>query len=482
MQSQGEEGEPVILACPAAAPPSTRIGKSIRRRRKGRKAMITDKIHSSECCRPSFSQAKVITFIGGGAETGGSDARLLPPPPSPLTTHTHTHILPPPSFPPHQALEKTALYDMHLAHKGKMVPFAGYELPVLYEVPEWGGIVKEHLHCRAKASVFDVSHMGQIKWHGKDRVKFLETLVVGDVAGLGVGEARLSLLTNKEGGIIDDTIITNAGDYTYMIVNGATKTGDMAHFNEQMKTFEGDVCFEYFHEQQLLALQGPSAAAVLQSLLPSDVDLEKVNFMTGFDTTVGGLKARVTRCGYTGEDGFEVSVAWKDATALADLFLKSPEVRLSGLGARDSLRLESGLCLYGNDIDATTTPVEAALGWTMGGPKARRRKEQGFLGAEKFLTPEGKLLPIARKRVGLAGFKAPARAHTEIFDVSGGTKIGEVTSGTFSPSLGKPIAMGYVATEHSKEGTKVAVKVRGKLQEAEITKMPFVTQHYHKAT
>jgi aminomethyltransferase len=290
------------------------------------------------------------------------------------------------------------------------------------------------------------------------------------------------LVTNLEGGIIDDTIITNAGDFTYMIVNGATKTGDMEHFNERMKNFEGDVCFEYFHEQQLLALQGPSAATVLQALLPSDLDLKKVNFMTGFDTTVGGLKARVTRCGYTGEDGFEVSVGWKDATALADLFLKSPEVRLSGLGARDSLRLESGLCLYGNDIDATTTPVEAALGWTMGGPKGRRRKEQGFLGAEKFLTPEGKFLPIARKRVGLAGFKAPARAHTEIFDVSGGSKIGEVTSGTFSPSLGKPIAMGYVATEHAKEGTKVAVKVRGKLQEAEITKMPFVTQHYYKAT
>lgn len=370
---------------------------------------------------------------------------------------------------------------MHLEMKGKMVPFAGYELPVLYEMPEWGGIVKEHLHCRAKASVFDVSHMGQIKWHGKDRVKFLETLVVGDVAGLGVGEARLSLLTNKDGGIIDDTIITNAGDYTYMIVNGATKGGDMAHFKEQMESFKGDVCFEYFHEQQLLALQGPSAAETLQALLPADVDLSKVNFMTGFDTTVGGLQARVTRCGYTGEDGFEVSVAWKDARALAELFLEGPGIRLAGLGARDSLRLESGLCLYGNDIDATTTPVEAALGWTMGGPKGRRRKEQGFLGAEKFLSPEGKFLPISRKRVGLAGFKAPARAHTEIFDPSGVNKIGEVTSGTFSPSLNKPIAMGYVAKEFSAEGSKVAVKVRGKLQGAEVTKMPFVTQHYYKA-
>ena len=361
-----------------------------------------------------------------------------------------------------------------------MVPFAGYELPVLYDVPEWGGIVKEHLHCRAKASVFDVSHMGQIKWFGKDRVKFLETLVVGDVAGLGVGEARLSLLTNPDGGIIDDTIITNAGDYTYMIVNGATKTGDMAHFDAQLKAFQGDVTYEYFHEQQLLALQGPAAAATLQALVPGDVDLRKVNFMTGFDTKVGGLAARVTRCGYTGEDGFEVSVAWKDATALAELFLKNPDVRLSGLGARDSLRLESGLCLYGNDIDATTTPIEAALGWTMGGPKARRRKEQGFLGADKFLQPDGKLKPITRKRVGLAGFKAPARAHTEIFDPTGATKLGEVTSGTFSPSLNKPIAMGYVAKDFSAEGTKVAVKVRGKLQEAEITKMPFVTQHYYK--
>jgi len=174
-----------------------------------------------------------------------------------------------------------------------------------------------------------------------------------------------------------------------MIVNGATKHGDMAHFNEQLKQFKGDVCFEYFHEQQLLALQGPRAAAVLAKLLPGGVDLSKVNFMTGFDTTVGGIKARVTRCGYTGEDGFEISVAWKDAAPLADALLKDSEtVQLAGLGARDSLRLEAGLCLYGNDIDATTTPVEAALAWTMGGPKARRRKEQGFLGADKFLLPE----------------------------------------------------------------------------------------------
>lgn len=174
-----------------------------------------------------------------------------------------------------------------------------------------------------------------------------------------------------------------------MIVNGATKDGDMAHFREQLESFQGDACFEYYHEQQLLALQGPSAAAVLARLLPAEVDLSKVNFMTGLDTTVGGLKARMTRCGYTGEDGFEISVAWKDAAALAELLLKAPDmVRLAGLGARDSLRLEAGLCLYGNDIDATTTPTEAALGWTMGGPKARRRKEQGFLGADKFLTSE----------------------------------------------------------------------------------------------
>lgn len=174
-----------------------------------------------------------------------------------------------------------------------------------------------------------------------------------------------------------------------MIVNGATKHGDMEHFREQLQGFKGDACFEYFHEQQLLALQGPSAAASLAKLLPGEVDLKKVNFMTGLETTVGGLKARVTRCGYTGEDGFEISVSWKDAPALAELLLKdSSTVQLAGLGARDSLRLEAGLCLYGNDIDASTTPVEAALAWTMGGPKARRRKEQGFLGADKFLTPE----------------------------------------------------------------------------------------------
>ena len=322
----------------------------------------------------------------------------------------------------------------------------------------------------------------QIRWHGKDRAAFLEKIVVGDIAGLAPGSGCLSLITNEKGGIIDDTVITNAGDYIYMVVNGACKFGDMEHFEEQMKAFDGEVCMEYLEDDmQLLALQGTGAAEVVKKLLPSDFDLTKMAFMTGVDIAVDGIQGcRLTRCGYTGEDGFEIAMPAEHAVSIASKLLEDPAVNPTGLGARDSLRLEAGLCLYGNDLDQETTPTMGTLGWTMGGPGSRRRVEGGFLGAEHILTPEGKFKKVPKKRVGIKGMKAPARDHTEIFDATGETKIGEVTSGTYSPCLKVPIAMGYVETKNAKVGTEVMLKIRNKMQAAEVVKMPFVESRYYR--
>ncbi|EEC42576.1 glycine decarboxylase t-protein [Phaeodactylum tricornutum CCAP 1055/1] len=380
-------------------------------------------------------------------------------------------------------LVKTALYNVHKDLGGDMVPFAGYELPVLYK-GENGGVMKEHLWCRAdgKASLFDVSHMGQIRWHGKDRVAFLERVVVGDIASLKEGMGCLSLVTNEKGGIIDDTVITNAGDHVFMVVNGATKFGDMKHFEEQMAVFDGDVTMEYLEDSmQLLAVQGPGAAASVAKLLPSDFDMTRMPFMSGRPTTLDGVDGcRITRCGYTGEDGFEIAMPTEHAVSIASKLMEDSSVNPTGLGARDSLRLEAGLCLYGNDLNEDITPVEGVLGWTLGPAKSRRRTEGGFLGAEHILTPDGKLQKVNRKRVGIMGMKAPARDHTEIFDENGENKIGEVTSGTFSPCLKAPIAMGYVETASAKAGTPIMLKIRNKMQKAEITKMPFVESRYYR--
>lgn len=253
----------------------------------------------------------------------------------------------------------------------------------------------------------------------------------------------------------------------------------MDHFKKYMVGM--DVRMEYLEDMQLLALQGKGASSVLARLAPA-LNVSSMNFMTGTTATVAGIKGcRVTRCGYTGEDGFEISVEPVNAVALAEVLLKQPEVKPSGLGARDSLRLEAGLCLYGNDLDETINPVEGALTWTIGGPKSRRRKEQGFLGASKFLEADGKLKSQSKKRVGISGMKAPARGHTEIFTADGSKKIGEITSGGFGPTYGKALAMGYVDTANSAEGTKLAVSVRGKMMPCEVTKMPFVPTSYFKA-
>jgi len=308
-------------------------------------------------------------------------------------------------------------------------------------------------------------------------------VVVGNIAGLKDGCGCLSLITNELGGIMDDTVITNAGEYIHMVVNGATKFGDMKHFREQMEDFYGDVTMEYLEDSmQLLALQGPGAAEAAKKILPSGFDLTNMAFMTGADTILEGIDGcRITRCGYTGEDGFEISVPAEYAVSIASKLVSDPSVNPTGLGARDSLRLEAGLCLYGHDLNETTNPVMAALAWTMGGPKGRRRKEGGFVGVEHILQPEdGKLQKVAKKRVGIKGMKAPARGGAKIYDAAGEKQIGEVTSGMFSPCLKAPIAMGYVETTMSKAGTDISLKIRGKMHQGQITKMPFVESNYYR--
>jgi aminomethyltransferase len=389
------------------------------------------------------------------------------------------------SFAPLQKLEKTALYDLHVQWGGKMVPFAGYSLPVQY--PD--GVLKSHLHTRLEnsSSLFDVGHMGQIKWYGKDRVKFIESLLVADVAEMSKYESKLSLITSEKGTILDDTVISNHGDYIYMVVNGATKYNDMKHFDALLASFKAkgnDVSYEYLHTQNLVAIQGLGAVNALKPLL-SSADQEvvaKLPFMSGKPMTVMGVpNCIVTRCGYTGEDGFEVSVPESAAVKIATALASGPGVLPAALGARDSLRLEAGLCLYGHDMDDTITPGEATLVWTIG---KRRRAEGNFLGSQIVLD-QIKNKSWKKKRVGFLVTGAPAREGAKVFssvDPSSAKEIGVITSGTFSPSLKAPIAMGYIQTGLDKVDTQVAVEVRGKLQPAVVSKMPFVPHRYFKPT
>lgn len=374
-----------------------------------------------------------------------------------------------------QVGNKTCLHDFHLRHGGKMVPFAGYLMPVQYA---GHSITASHLHTRNHVSVFDVSHMLQSRLHGRDRVRFVESLTPADIDGLSDGQGTLTVLTTDAGGIIDDLIVSKATDrYLYVVSNAGCRDKDLAHLRDKITSFRakgGDAELEVIDTHGLLAVQGPRAAAVLQPLV--DLDLQSLLFMHGANATIAGVQdCRLTRCGYTGEDGFEVSVPNEKMQAVAEAILASSEgeVCLAGLGARDSLRLEAGLCLYGNDIDEKTTPVEAALSWLVG---KRRRASADFPGAKEILT-QLKTKP-ARRRVGFVLPPGPpARAHTKILDPSGAV-IGEVTSGCPSPSLKCGIAMGYVPLEHSKLGTKVHLDIRNKTVEANVSKMPFVPHQY----
>jgi aminomethyltransferase len=362
-------------------------------------------------------------------------------------------------------LRHTPLYDLHCALGARMVAFAGYEMPVQYP----SGVIAEHLHTRAKAGLFDVSHMGQIRLHGAAAARVLEALVPGDIQGLPPGRMRYTLLLNEAGGILDDLIVTRADDGLMLVVNAACKATDLAHIEAHL---DPAVAVEPRFERALLALQGPEAAAVLARFANA---VERMAFMSAADATIAGAPCFVTRSGYTGEDGFELSLAPEHAVAVAETLLKEPEVAPIGLGARDTLRLEAGLCLYGHDIDDTTTPVEAGLSWTI----ARHRRAAGdFPGAAIILRQlaEGP----ARKRVGIRpDGRAPARDGTQILDPAG-NPVGRVTSGGFGPSLGAPIAMGYVEAGHAAEGSALALVVRDAPRPAHVAPLPFVATRYYR--
>jgi len=372
-----------------------------------------------------------------------------------------------------QNLLRTPLYDLHVELGAKMVPFAGYDMSVQYPA----GILTEHLHTRSGAGLFDVSHMGQIRLSAANFAAAaiaLESLCPADFQVLKPGQQRYSFFTNEAGGILDDLMVTRAGpgtdaDHLFVVVNAGCKVQDIAHLRAHLS---GRCRIEPLEDRALLALQGPKAAAVLVRFAPQSAEM---TFMTGRPLVLGGMECFVTRSGYTGEDGFEISVPAGEADNLTRKLLADPDVKPVGLGARDSLRLEAGLCLYGNDITETTTPVEADLVWAI---QKRRRAEGGFPGAGIIQKQIADGPP--RKRVGiLPEGKAPARAHTEIATQSGEI-VGEITSGGFGPSVNGPVAMGYVRSDHAAIGTQLNLMVRGKALPAKVAAMPFTPHRYHR--
>jgi aminomethyltransferase len=345
-----------------------------------------------------------------------------------------------------------------------MVAFAGYEMPVQYP----SGIIAEHRHTRSLAGLFDVSHMGQLRIHGEDAARRLEALVPGDIEALAPMRLRYTLLLNEKGGINDDLIVTRLPDGLNLVLNAARKHADLA----QLEAHLGAAALEPLFDRALLAVQGPAAAAVLARFAPG---IDKLAFMSAVELRLAGAACLVSRSGYTGEDGFEISLAAGDAVAVAERLLAEPEVAPVGLGARDSLRLEAGLCLYGHDIDETTTPVEADLAWTIG---RRRRAEGGFPGAATILRQLVEGAP--RRRVGIRpDGRAPAREGAPITD-GAGNAIGSVTSGGFGPSVDGPIAMGYVDLSHAISGTAVSLVVRDVPRAARIAPLPFVPTRYYR--
>jgi glycine cleavage system T protein (aminomethyltransferase) len=362
-------------------------------------------------------------------------------------------------------LRRTPLYPLHQSLGARMVPFAGYEMPVQYPT----GILAEHLHTRAQAGLFDVSHMGQLCLAGADPAAALEALVPGDIRALEPMRMRYTLLLDDKGGILDDLMATRLGNGLFVVVNAACKDTDFAYLRDRLGR---GTTVEQLDDRALLALQGPAAAAVLSRLADG---IARMPFMTAAELMLDGWQCLVSRSGYTGEDGFEVSLPAADAPWLAERLLAEPEVMLIGLGARDSLRLEAGLCLYGHDIDQTTTPVEADLAWTIG---KRRREEGRFAGAGVILRQLAEGAP--RKRVGIRpDGPAPARETTPIVDAAG-NPIGRVTSGGFGPSVGGPIAMGYVGAAHAVAGAALSLLVRGAARPARIAPLPFVPHRYYR--
>jgi aminomethyltransferase len=362
----------------------------------------------------------------------------------------------------HDEPQALPLDAWHRARGGRMVPFAGYAMPVQYE-----GIVAEHEWTRHHAGLFDVSHMGQLFVSGDLAEAALEALLPIDLATLELGALRYSLLLDDEGGILDDLIVARWRQGFFVVVNGATKHADIAHMRSRLAA---GVTLEHFEDRALLALQGPQAFAALDRHTTGQWPLAALTFMRGGPFAVDGVEAWISRSGYTGEDGFEISVRAAEVERIADRLLAEPEVQPVGLGARDSLRLEAGLPLYGHDLDTTTDPVSAGLGWAI----ARRRREQGgFPGHARLAAPP------EQRRVGLSlEGRLPAREGARV--LSGNRQVGRITSGGFSPSLGHPIAMGYVDADHAAVGTPVTIEVRDRRLEATVVPLPFVPHRYHR--
>jgi aminomethyltransferase len=373
-------------------------------------------------------------------------------------------------------LKHTPLYALHVALGGKMVPFAGYEMPVQYAP----GVLREHLHTRARAGLFDVSHMGQIALRAKsgraeDAALALERLVPQDIVAVAPGRQRYAQFTNESGGILDDLMVANFGSHLFLVVNAACKEADEAHLREHLS----DVCVvEPLPDRALIALQGPGAESVLARLC---ADAPAMRFMDAGPREVDGLPCFVSRSGYTGEDGFEISVPAEQAERLAKKLLENSDVLPIGLGARDSLRLEAGLCLYGHDIDTTTTPVEGALEWSI--QKSRRKggaRSGGFAGADKILHQLENGAP--RRRVGLRPEgRAPVREGAALFaDEASVESVGTVTSGGFGPSLNAPVAIGYVPSARAAPGTQIFAEVRGQRLPLKVAPTPFVPNTYKR--
>ena len=363
-----------------------------------------------------------------------------------------------------QQLDKLPLDGWHRAHGGRMVPFAGYEMPVQYE-----GIIAEHLWTRENAGLFDVSHMGQLFIHGRGADAALERLMPGDFRSAADMKPKYSLLLEEDGGIVDDLMATRRGEDFYVVVNGATKHGDIEYMRRRLPQ---DVVVDHMRQQALLALQGPRAAEVLETIIPG---VSELSFMQAAPFNWQGHNLWISRSGYTGEDGFEISVPASAAAALADAITAHELAKPIGLGARDSLRLEAGLPLYGHDLDTRTTPVMAGLTFAI---NRRRRAEGGFPGSMRILA-ELENGPV-EKRVGFEiDGRQPVREGALVLDGEG-NEVGKVTSGGFSPSLQRPIAMGYVAAHLSEPGTALKLEQRGKLFDARVVQMPFVPHRYYR--
>ena len=370
---------------------------------------------------------------------------------------------------PAEQLQQTALYEWHQSLGARIVPFAGYQMPLNYPT----GIIKEHLHTRASASLFDVSHMGQIRIHGVGAIETLESLMPIDLSTLKPGQQRYSFLTNNNGGIVDDLMVSRFEDHWQLIVNAANKMKDL----ELITTASGSrTTVDYRHDAALIALQGPAASTILSRHSSGTASLP---FMQQGQFEIAGIPCLVSRSGYTGEDGFEISVSNSHAITLAESLLAHPEVEAAGLGCRDSLRLEAGLCLHGNDINEQTTPLEANLLWAISPERRADGKRAGNFPGDARILEEMRSLPI-QSRVGLRpDGKIPVRPPGALFTETG-VESGRVTSGSFGPSVGGPIAMGYVNRAFSAHGTRHHTTVRGKTITLTVVKLPFVAHNYYR--